>query len=239
MKILEIHMDRFGMLRDRLIRFDGGINVLSGENESGKSTVLSFIRYLLYGLPKAGDAVTDADRFGTDGDIGGSMIYVTDNGEKYRLERHTTVDGRDRAQVVALATGVVTADPEPGVRLFGVSEKVFSGSAFVSQPEGVGVSGLSGAIENILTAADVTVSVQKAADRLNQARRTLSPKKGDGGEIAQKKATLARLEEEPPAKTSAPSAIPKPPCATRKRNGSPWRRKRTRSRQSCPRATRF
>lgn len=196
MKILEIHMDRFGMLRDRLIRFDGGINVLSGENESGKSTVLSFIRYLLYGLPKAGDAVTDADRFGTDGDIGGSMIYVTDNGEKYRLERHTTVDGRDRAQVVALATGVVTADPEPGVRLFGVSEKVFSGSAFVSQPEGVGVSGLSGAIENILTAADVTVSVQKAADRLNQARRTLSPKKGDGGEIAQKKATLARLEEE-------------------------------------------
>ena len=107
MKILEIHMDRFGMLRDRLIRFDGGINVLSGENESGKSTVLSFIRYLLYGLPKAGGAVTDADRFGTDGDIGGSMIYVTDNGEKYRLERHTTVDGRDRAQVVALATGVV------------------------------------------------------------------------------------------------------------------------------------
>ena len=58
------------------------------------------------------------------------------------------------------------------------------------------MAGLSGAIENILTSADVTVSVQKAADRLNQARRTLSPKKGDGGEIAQKKAALAAMEEE-------------------------------------------
>lgn len=185
------------MLRDRSIRLDGGLNVLSGENESGKSTVLSFVRYLLYGLPRSGaSGTTDADRFGRDGDIGGSMTYVTDGGGKFRLERRTAADGRDRAQIVDLATGAVTADPEPGVRLFGVSEKIFSGTAFVSQPDGVSVSGLSGAIENILTAADVTVSVQKAADRLNQARRTLSPKKGDGGEIAQKKAELAALEAE-------------------------------------------
>lgn len=197
MKILEIYIERFGMLRERSIRFDGGLNVLSGENESGKSTVLSFIRYMLYGLPAAkGARVTDADRFGHDGAIGGTLTYATDGGARYRLERHTTDDGRDRAQVVDLASGRVTADPEPGKRLFGVSEKVFSGTAFVSQADGIGVAGLSGAIENILTSADVTVSVQKAADRLNQARRTLSPKKGDGGEIAQKKAALAAMEDE-------------------------------------------
>lgn len=197
MKILEIYIERFGMLRERSIRFDGGLNVLSGENESGKSTVLSFIRYMLYGLPTAkGARVTDADRFGHDGAIGGTLTYATDGGARYRLERHTTDDGRDRAQVVDLASGRVTADPEPGKRLFGVSEKVFSGTAFVSQADGIGVAGLSGAIENILTSADVTVSVQKAADRLNQARRTLSPKKGDGGEIAQKKAALAAMEDE-------------------------------------------
>ena len=197
MKILEIYIERFGMLRERSIRFDGGLNVLSGENESGKSTVLSFIRYMLYGLPAAkGARVTDTDRFGHDGAIGGTLTYATDGGARYRLERHTTDDGRDRAQVVDLASGRVTADPEPGKRLFGVSEKVFSGTAFVSQADGIGVAGLSGAIENILTSADVTVSVQKAADRLNQARRTLSPKKGDGGEIAQKKAALAAMEDE-------------------------------------------
>lgn len=197
MKILEIYIERFGMLRERSIRFDGGLNVLSGENESGKSTVLSFIRYMLYGLPAAkGARVTDTDRFGHDGAIGGTLTYATDSGARYRLERHTTDDGRDRAQVVDLASGRVTADPEPGKRLFGVSEKVFSGTAFVSQADGIGVAGLSGAIENILTSADVTVSVQKAADRLNQARRTLSPKKGDGGEIAQKKAALAAMEDE-------------------------------------------
>ena len=197
MKILEINIERFGMLRERSIRFDGGLNVLSGENESGKSTVLSFIRYMLYGLPGTKSAhITDADRFGNDGAIGGTLTYQTDGGAQFRLERHTTDDGRDRAQLVDLASGRVTADPEPGKRLFGVSEKVFSGTAFVSQADGIGVAGLSGAIENILTSADVTVSVQKAADRLNQARRTLSPKKGDGGEIAQKKAALAAMEEE-------------------------------------------
>ncbi len=198
MKILEIYIERFGMLRERSIRFDDGLNVLSGENESGKSTVLSFIRYMLYGLPGAKgshDGITDADRFGRDGAIGGTMTYVTDSGAQFRLERHTD-DGRDRAQVVDLASGRITADPEPGKRLFGVSEKIFSGTAFVSQADGIGVSGLTGAIENILTSADVTVSVQKAADRLNQARRTLSPKKGDGGEIAQKKAALAAMEDE-------------------------------------------
>lgn len=199
MKILEIYIERFGILRERSIRFDSGMNVLSGENESGKSTVLSFIRYMLYGLPGGRgthNGVTDADRFGHDGAVGGTLTYAADSGAKYRLERHTTDDGRDRAQVVDLATGRITADPEPGKRLFGVSEKVFSGTAFVSQADGIAVSGLSGAIENILTSADVTVSVQKAAERLNQARRTLSPKKGDGGEIAQKKAALAAMEEE-------------------------------------------
>ena len=184
------------MVRNRSIRFDGGMNVISGENESGKSTILSFVRYLLYGLSARGGDVTDLDRFGKDGAVGGSMTYEADGGGRYRLERHTTDDGRDRAQVIDLHTGTVTADPEPGKRLFGVSEQVFSGTAFISQPGGITVSGLGGAIENILTAADVTVSVKKAADRLNQARRSLSPKKGDGGEIAQKKAELEALEAE-------------------------------------------
>ena len=83
MKILEINIERFGMLRERSIRFDGGLNVLSGENESGKSTVLSFIRYMLYGLPGTKSAhITDADRFGNDGAIGGTLTYQTDGGAR-------------------------------------------------------------------------------------------------------------------------------------------------------------
>lgn len=198
MKIQEIHIEHFGALRDRTFRFGTGLHVLSGENESGKSTVLSFIRYLLYGLTARNDSGTtsDFDRFGKDGAIGGSMTYLSDDGKAFRLERRTPENGRDRAQLVDLTTGIVTEETEPGKRLFGVSEQVFSGTAFISQPGGVAVSGLSGAIENILTAADATVSVKKAAERINQARRALSPKKGDGGEIALRREELAALEKE-------------------------------------------
>ena len=52
MKIIELNIIEFGCLKDRKITFGDRLNILYGENEAGKSTILLFIKYMLYGLPK-------------------------------------------------------------------------------------------------------------------------------------------------------------------------------------------
>ncbi len=53
MIISEIHIDGFGIFSDySLTGFKKGINLLLGNNEAGKSTLLKFIRYTLFGYPR-------------------------------------------------------------------------------------------------------------------------------------------------------------------------------------------
>jgi len=52
MQLREIHIDSFGILRDRHAKgLSSGINVIHGPNEFGKTTLLNFIRRILFGFP--------------------------------------------------------------------------------------------------------------------------------------------------------------------------------------------
>jgi uncharacterized protein YhaN len=52
----EIHIDGFGIFNDfSLTSLGQGVNVILGNNETGKSTLLKFIRYTLFGYPKPVD----------------------------------------------------------------------------------------------------------------------------------------------------------------------------------------
>ena len=54
MRISEIHIDGFGILADKhIIGLIPGINAIYGPNEFGKSTLLAFIRRILFGFPTA------------------------------------------------------------------------------------------------------------------------------------------------------------------------------------------
>ena len=52
MRLLELHLDRFGCFTDRRLRFrtDASLTVVYGANEAGKSTALAAIADLLYGI---------------------------------------------------------------------------------------------------------------------------------------------------------------------------------------------
>lgn len=51
MRIAEIDIDRFRIWRSLLLRLDtGGLNVIYGPNEAGKSTLMQFVRSVLYGF---------------------------------------------------------------------------------------------------------------------------------------------------------------------------------------------
>lgn len=57
MIIKRITVRNFGKLRDRTMEFSDGINVLYGDNESGKTTTHTFVRSMLYGIRDREDAL--------------------------------------------------------------------------------------------------------------------------------------------------------------------------------------
>lgn len=65
MKILNLKVNGFGKLVGSEIELHDGINVIYGENESGKSTLLKFIIGMFYGLSrnKNGKFMPDFERY--------------------------------------------------------------------------------------------------------------------------------------------------------------------------------
>ena len=50
MIIEKIVIKSFGLLTDMTLEFSKSVNVIEGRNESGKSTIAAFIKYMLYGF---------------------------------------------------------------------------------------------------------------------------------------------------------------------------------------------
>jgi len=88
MRIVSIHLKNIKSHRDTELQFAPGINVLSGANGSGKSTIFQAIGYALFGV-SAQDFVSKADRFLTIGTKRGeiSVVFEPAEGELYRVTR--------------------------------------------------------------------------------------------------------------------------------------------------------
>mgnify|MGYP005817602283 FL=1 len=91
MKIKHLKINGFGSIKEKELQFKDGINIVYGENESGKSTILKFIINMLYGASKnkKGREISDFDQFKpwyTD-QFSGKITYELDNGEEYEVYR--------------------------------------------------------------------------------------------------------------------------------------------------------
>ena len=85
MKIENIHVDGFGVWNDKTWGpLDPGLNVFHGPNETGKSTLMAFIRSMFFGFEKRGSAKRYEPLHG--GAHGGSLeLLVGDT--RLRVER--------------------------------------------------------------------------------------------------------------------------------------------------------
>jgi len=88
MQILSISLKNIKSHRDKELHFVNGINVLSGDNGVGKSTIFEAIGYALFGVD-ARDFVGNIERFITIGAKKGeiAVTFATDDGETYRISR--------------------------------------------------------------------------------------------------------------------------------------------------------
>lgn len=139
MRITSLHIDGFGIYRDQPIPASGhSVTVFHGPNEVGKSTVLEFIRMVLFGFPRRG-----ADQYYpplTGGLHGGRVEILSDDGKLYTFERHrgprggtlnVTSDGldiRDDAVIDSLR-GHLTGDAFQTILAFNLDNLEGLGSA--------------------------------------------------------------------------------------------------------------
>ena len=86
MRLSELHVEGFGHFRDHAVGpLNTNITVLHGPNEAGKSTLLAFIRAVLFGFPLRGRDAHYPPFAG--GRHGGRITLVDDDGGSYSLER--------------------------------------------------------------------------------------------------------------------------------------------------------
>ena len=86
MKLVQLHVEGFGHFHDHVVGpLNSGVTVLHGPNEAGKSTLLAFIRTILFGFPSRGRDDYYPPLAG--GRHGGRITLVDDDGESYALER--------------------------------------------------------------------------------------------------------------------------------------------------------
>ena len=91
MKINNLKINSFGGLENKNIEFNK-FNLICGENESGKSTLLNYIMSIFYGISKNknGKNISDFDRFypWNSSDFSGQINYDLDDGSNYRVYRN-------------------------------------------------------------------------------------------------------------------------------------------------------
>ena len=212
MIIEKIRIESFGSLENRDFEFCEGVNIIEGANESGKSTLAAFIKFIFYGLAsKAKDGgISAREKYVSwkTGSAAGSLILNVGD-ERYRIDRalmsvgQTSENGekkttyREGVGIVNLSNNSpIKVKEEPGEYFFGVDADVFARTAFVSQLDGARIEGekMTQAIENILFSADENVNVQKAIKKLEASRIALLHKNAKGGKIYEFEAARAELE---------------------------------------------
>lgn len=147
MLIKEIDIIAFGKLRNKKISLKDGLNVIYGKNESGKTTIHSFIGGMLYGFLKPGVKSTiynpDHSKYTPwFGEAYGGRLTLIKDGVGYIIER-SFVKGREETRIIDEATGEdVTSQmklgpsgriAQPGYQFIGVSSSVFNNTIYVGQ----------------------------------------------------------------------------------------------------------
>lgn len=182
--IKRVDITAFGKLHDVSVSFEKasgggeGIHLLEAPNESGKSTLASFVKFCLYGFANArSQSISENEKKRytpwESAKVEGSL-HICKGDKEYRISR-SAVAGKETLTVTDAATGKPALGDEPGKELFGISEEVFARTVFLRQSDLFAgrETALAEQLQNIAVSPEEQISSAKADDRLKQASKEL------------------------------------------------------------------
>ena len=181
MKIHKLKINAYGKIKDKEIELDDHINVIHGQNETGKSTILNFIVNMLYGISKNknGKEYSDFEKYKPwEGeDFSGKIEYALDNKEAFEVFRDFKKKNpqifNEKKEDISKQFNI---DKSKGNEFFyeqtKMDEKLFLSTIVVNQEqvklEKSEQNILIQKIANLVGTGDDNVSYKRAIDRINR-----------------------------------------------------------------------
>ncbi len=206
MKLLKLHIDNFGTLRNYDYTFHEGLNVFREDNGWGKSTMAAFLKAMLYGFgTKRSRDITENERKRylpwQGGTYGGSLDFEA-GGVQYRVFRtFGDTPAKDKTRIINLDSGA-TARINPdklGESLFGLDANAFRRSIYIRQ-NGLEIEDAVGSLHARLNAlvsqANDAGAFDGAVELLTNQIKQYVPLRGTNGELPQINRQIEELEQE-------------------------------------------
>ena len=206
MKINSLYIASFGGIKDLSLDFSDGFNVIYAQNESGKTTIMSFIKMMFYGSERGGNSLSKNIRkryTPWDNSQMAGSINFTHAGKKYRLEKEfRSSNSTDKATLFDLnLSESQTVSGDIGRKIFGLSLASFERSVFIGQfgfPENDAEAEgeIASKLSNLALSGEESVSFEQVNARLQKAKTALISKSGKAGEYSKNSALYQELNEE-------------------------------------------
>ena len=179
MKIQKIKINSYGNLKNKEINLEK-LNIIYGKNESGKSTLLNFIKNIFYGISKNknGRNISDYDKYLPWGknEFSGKIKYQLDNKNNFEVYRDFNKKNPEiyNEQMEDISNNF-KIDKKSGNQFFieqtNVDEDTFMSTAFSMQKEVVVDSATQGVllqkVANLAESGSEDVSYKKALSNIN------------------------------------------------------------------------
>ena len=179
MEIKNIKINSYGKLKNKEINFEK-INIIYGKNESGKSTLLNFIKNIFYGISKNknGKNISDYEKYlpWSGEEFSGKIKYELDNENIYEIFREFKKKNpkiyNDNLEDISDEFKI---DKKTGIQFFeeqtGMDENTFMSTCFAMQKEVYINSAEQGIllqkVANLADSGSEDVSFKKAISTLN------------------------------------------------------------------------
>lgn len=211
MEILELHLKHFGKFEDHHIRLRPGMNIIYGGNETGKTTIHSFIRSMFFGLSRSKGKAARTDEYqirqpwDRPGAFLGSM-RIREQGKVYRIDR---CFDRSTAPLQITCENEAWEAPDPQgtltALLGGISEAAFVNTVFIPQAHCETDEALAQELQRYMINTDQTgnesIDVTRALQSLRKQKKQYEQKQKKEAELLEeqienKQAKAERIREE-------------------------------------------
>lgn len=181
MKINYLKINGFGKLENKEIEMSDKINLIYGNNEAGKSTLLEFISSMFYGVSKNKNKkeISNYEKYKPwkNGDFSGKIIYKLDNNDEYQVYREFSkknpqIYNKNGEDVSRLFNINKTKGNEFFYEQTKIDEEIFFSTTTITQNQVVLDNNeqqtLTQKIANILSTGEESVSYKKTIEKLNK-----------------------------------------------------------------------